>query len=290
MPLPASQTRDANRPQVTQDELLVETPEHTQLVFELAGIGSRFFAGLADLGIQLGLLAILLFAAVGGFSGLTGLRDVLRGHLEGWLLAAVILGAFLTFFGYPIFFEMLWNGQTPGKRFTGLRVVRDDGTPLTFFDSAVRNILRAVDIQPGIYSVGLFTMFFHKQYKRVGDMVAGTVVVKDRRAAGGLRRLRPEAVGAVAPQVESLVRAHLAKVTPQEVRLCREFLERRQGLTPAARARVAVLLAAPLLHRFGADSWALSPGIHEPFLEGLVVGYQARQETAEELAVRRGAR
>lgn len=273
--------------EATEDELLVETPEHVQLVFELGGIGSRFFAALADLAIQLALMALL---AAAGLGSTATLRDALLGALGGMVLGAVILGFFLVFFGYHIFFEMLWNGQTPGKRFAHLRVIRDDGTPLTFFDSAVRNILRVVDMLPAIYSVGLLTMFFHKQYKRVGDIIAGTVVVKDRPGAGGFRRLPPEAVRPIAPAVRSLVQSHLAKVTPQQVRACREFLERRQGMTPSARARVAAALATPLLGRFGAGSWALSPGAHEPFLEALVVAYQDRQDTARELADRRAAR
>src|SRR5215510_11634669 len=90
------------------------------------------------------------------------------------------LASFVLFWGYYIFFEMLWNGQTPGKRWVGLRVIRTDGTPITLSESFIRNLTRLVDFLPAAYGIGIISMFLDKQSRRLGDLAAGTLVVHDR--------------------------------------------------------------------------------------------------------------
>src|SRR5262249_33255826 len=99
-----------------------------------------------------------------------------------WLLAVFGLVAFAFLWGYYIFFEMAWNGQSPGKRWVGLRVMRLDGTPLTLSESIIRNLVRLVDFLPAYYGVGVVAMFISSQSRRLGDLAAGTVVVHDRAA------------------------------------------------------------------------------------------------------------
>ncbi len=91
---------------------------------------------------------------------------------------------FLIFAGYFILFEWLWNGQTPGKRLLKLRVIREDGRPITLWEAMARNLLRIFDAIPGfvlpVYSIGLISIFLSRRDQRIGDMFAGTVVVRER--------------------------------------------------------------------------------------------------------------
>src|SRR4029079_4673215 len=106
----------------------------------------------------------------------------LRANAAGSLLAALgSLLAFAILWGYYIAFELLWNGQSPGKRAIGLRVVREGGRPITFVGSAVRNLIRIVDFLPALYGIGVVVMFVDRRSRRLGDLAGGTLVVKERR-------------------------------------------------------------------------------------------------------------
>src|SRR5207245_1774344 len=170
-------TRAPTVPQFTR-RLGIETPEHLVLELELAGLGSRMAATVCDAGL-LTLAYVLLGVGIQLLPTPTG------GDAEGpWsTLAAIvlILTVFLLFWGYFLLFEALNDGRTPGKRLMGIRVLMDTGHPLTFTAAAVRNLVRIVDMQPVFtYQVGLAFVLFHAQNKRLGDIVAGTGVVRDR--------------------------------------------------------------------------------------------------------------
>src|SRR5216110_4020411 len=156
--------------------LAIETPEHLVLELELAGVGSRIAAAACD-AVLLGVLY------VGLGLGLVALQTG-RESAGAWsTLVAVltVLALFLLFWCYFLLFEALNHGRTPGKRLMGIRVVMDTGHPITFAAAAVRNLVRIVDMQPLFtYQVGLAFVLFHAQNKRLGDIVAGTVVVRDR--------------------------------------------------------------------------------------------------------------
>src|SRR6266850_1095393 len=156
--------------------LAIETPEHVVLEIELAGPGSRIAAALCDAVI---VVAILLFL----FMGSSALSASAGGQGRWGTLVAVLVAlvVFLVVWGYFLLFEALNDGRTPGKRLMGIRVVMDTGLRLTFTAAAVRNLVRIVDMQPLFtYQVGLGFVLFHRQNKRLGDIVAGTVVVRDR--------------------------------------------------------------------------------------------------------------
>lgn len=158
------------------DNLTIETPEQIHLEFPLAGVGSRFLALAMDMLIQSTIGAVLVIISAVLFS-------ILAANFESsspWILALLILGWFLLQLGYFAIFEAVWNGQTPGKRLTHLRVIEDSGRPITTYASVARNLLRIVDSLPGVYAVGIISALISSQNKRLGDYVAGTVVVHER--------------------------------------------------------------------------------------------------------------
>src|SRR2546428_6759835 len=163
----------------TDDTLIIETPERVPLHFALASIGNRFLACAIDHTLQI-LSALLMFIAFTLLANYSSLGDKLS-NAPKWVYAVLILVVFLIISGYFAFFEWIWNGQTPGKRWLKLRVIRDDGRPVTFWEATVRNLLRSFDMMPApFYSIGLISVFISSSDQRVGDMVAGTVVVRER--------------------------------------------------------------------------------------------------------------
>jgi uncharacterized RDD family membrane protein YckC len=215
----------------------VETPDHFELHFQLAGIGTRFLAYLLDkliqVGIFLGLLVtIFLTALIAGKAGL--LADwlgTLSRSLMQWAVAAAILMYGVVAIGYFIFFEYVWSGSTPGKKTQGIRVIRKDGRPVTFLDSAIRNVLRFVDILADVYPIGLVVMFLDRYNRRLGDLTAGTFVIMDRE----LRQ--PSAAEPIEEQLawETEIRRAMHEMTPKEYLLITRYLSRRHGFDPGYR-------------------------------------------------------
>src|SRR5256885_9164008 len=235
-------TRAPTVPRFTR-RLGIETPEPLVLELELAGLGSRLAGAVCDAGVLA--VAYLLLGL-----GIQLLPSPTRGEAGGpWSpLAAIILilTVFLLFWGYFLLFEALNDGRTPGKRLMGIRVVMDTGHPLTFTAAAVRNLVRIVDMQPLFtYQVGLAFVLFHAQNKRLGDIVAGTVVVRDRpenlqlASVAADRGAEPEALEAGPPELAD-----------EEFRLLDQLLERLQGLEGAVRHRLTAELVARVPPRF----------------------------------------
>ena len=172
------------------------TPEDVPLRFELAGAGTRILAALVDQLIIVMLEAgLLMFALVIGLLA----EEITESDVEQWteqmqgggptmtLLGISLLLGFVVNFGYYVFMELTTNGQTVGKRMLGIRTIRDGGYGVTFTASLLRNLARLVDMLPNTYFVGIVAMVAHPREKRIGDMLAGTVVVRERaRSAAGL--------------------------------------------------------------------------------------------------------
>ncbi len=246
-----------------EDRVTIETPEGLDLELTLAGVGSRFASALIDITIQLVLLVALGLVLGVGF----GVSPDAGGF--GVALYAVL--SFLLFVGYDISFEVLASGRTPGKRLNGLRVVRDGGEPVTFTASAVRNILRVIDILPSFYLVGSISILVSPRNQRLGDLAAATLVVRERRAVSaqrpGLRRWgRPRI------PVDTAT-ADTTGVTDEELAAVRSFLERRGELTLDARNQIAATLAERLRPKVAGPLTAYAP---ELFLEALVASKTAR--------------
>jgi uncharacterized RDD family membrane protein YckC len=216
----------------SSDKLTIDTPEQMALEYPIAGLGSRFLAILADTAIQVVLAIFVLI--VGTFIG-AGLAT-LGGLGPQWVFAIIVFLLFLLNSGYFALFEIFWNGQTPGKRYAQVRVIKDDGRPIGAYEAIVRNALRLVDMLPAMYGIGLVSIFMSRQSKRLGDFVAGTVVVHEKTLEG------------VRPYVETKIDETLpaidaSKVTLEEVRLIETFLNRRDSLEPAVRTTMAMQIA-----------------------------------------------
>ncbi|MBD8491779.1 RDD family protein [Pseudomonas syringae] len=199
--------------------LRIETPEGIDLILRPAGLVVRALAFSLDLGAR-GLLML-------GIYGVFSLLDKLG---EG--LIAITL--FLLNWWYPVLFEVLNQGRTPGKQIMGLRVVHDDGTPVGWSPSLIRNLLRAVDMLPFGYALGAIACLNNASFKRLGDLAAGTrVIYRDRPRP---RPTLPEACAAVAPFA----------LTQQEQRAILELAERQGELSAARLRELAAHLAEPL--------------------------------------------
>lgn len=266
---------------ITNEEtLVIETPERVPLHFALASIGNRFLACAIDHGLQffLILLMIIAFYLLSDFVSFGGsLRDAPK-----WVQAIRIIIIFLIWTSYFIFFEWLWNGQTPGKRWLKLRVIREDGRPITFFEAAVRNLLRLFDIMPfPFYSIGLICVFISSRDQRIGDLVGGTVVVREREAEAptfdqvfaapvsdaALRRsFRPV-----------LFNANLQAVTAREIEVVEAFLRRRWDLPDYPRQWIAWRVATPILQKLR-PQYDLATFSYEGFLEELLHRYRAQHK------------
>lgn len=232
------------------DETLdIQTPENVAFGYQVAGIGSRFLASLLDTLIIL-LLQIAVFVALFLILRMFNIT-LLDGGLASWIYAVFGLVAFLFYWGYYIFFEMLWNGQTPGKRWTGLRVLCADGTPITLSESLIRNLARIVDILPMAYGVGIITMFIDKQSRRLGDIAAGTLVVHDHApiTIQSLSLKRTLNLGMQGLTKVSVDGFPIERLTNDDLSLIEDFLIRREQLTH--RDSLAIQILNTLHQRLG---------------------------------------
>jgi uncharacterized RDD family membrane protein YckC len=213
----------------------VRTAEAIAVRYELAGLGSRFLALVIDGLIQVAVsVAVLTLWGLGSIPLLTLLRATpfAKAYVV-IVIAAFALGAFAVFFGYFIAFELLWNGQSPGKRLMGIRVVRDGGFPVDAGASVVRNVVRIVEALIGLYVASAVVMLLSPENKRAGDYAAGTIVVRDRADA--------------IPSLETLVTEEALTddgLDRADRELIDQFLARRQALEPAAAAEIAAKIAA----------------------------------------------
>src|SRR3954469_14908536 len=176
----------------------VETPELVVLSYTIAGVGSRVYAGLIDLLVCIGLFLSLIFATAMLMArfGVRGSPDT----VGAWFGAVLILGQFVIIWGYYVLCEGLADGRTVGKWRLGLRVVRDGGYSIGFGASATRNIMRAIDMQPvASYLFGITSIMLSKSGKRLGDLVAGTIVVQEQLVASPLARRPVKTTAEAAP-------------------------------------------------------------------------------------------
>jgi uncharacterized RDD family membrane protein YckC len=233
----------------------VLTPERVSLQYDIAGVGSRGAAALIDSLIQGVLVTVFLLAVGGGAIVLNALTDEsdFGGSIAVALMAIVV---FALTMGYYMLFEILWSGQTPGKRIVGVRVLRENGYPIRPVDAVIRNLVRMVDSLPVGYAVGVITMLLNARARRLGDFAAGTIVVRE----GGRGTLVTDALPA-----QPAVRGPTLR--GEDATLVRDFLVRRSGMSAAARHELATRLAAVLAGRYG----LVVEGDAEAFLERLAV-------------------
>ncbi|HMF29135.1 MAG TPA: RDD family protein, partial [Candidatus Cybelea sp.] len=218
--------------------LEVRTPESIAFSYELAGLGSRFLALAVDQAIQIAVLVAI-------FAGLVfwAVRSVPRQSIpaadikvgESIAIAVIVVISFAVLFGYFIVFEAIWNGQTPGKKLLGIRVVRDGGYPIDFGASLIRNLIRVGEQLVGYYAIAAISALISPENKRIGDLAAGTIVVRDARLA------RPTELR---QHAEEPAYAPTAYLSGEERALVKRFIERRDTLSNDRRCELAWDLAS----------------------------------------------
>jgi uncharacterized RDD family membrane protein YckC len=236
------------------DRITISTPEGIELRLALAGAGSRFIATVIDFALQAVLIllaALVTFGLIGGGVG----------------IALFAMAVFAALYLYDILFEVLAAGRTPGKRVTHLRVVRELGTPVDFRASAIRNLLRLVDLLPTAYLVGLLSILLTKRNQRLGDLAAGTIVIRDAP------RQKASAAPVAAQAQPASPSWDVSAVSAEEVAAVRRFLARRPDLDRDARLALARRLEQGLRAKVAGAPEGLGP---EAFLEGLAREKAAR--------------
>jgi uncharacterized RDD family membrane protein YckC len=214
---------------VLPEDLVVATPEQVVFRFETAGLGSRFAAQLLDLAVLAGVFIALSIASA-----------VLGGVLRTPIVAGIfIVGAFLSFWAYWILLEALWSGRTLGKYALHLRVIDARGGPVSPGQAVIRNLLRIVDFLPWSYALGTAVMFSTARSQRLGDLAAGTVVIRDRAA---VRLADLVAQTTTTPQTANQAPAPMRARTDLEPglrRFVQAYAQRRASLTPQRREQLA---------------------------------------------------
>jgi uncharacterized RDD family membrane protein YckC len=224
-------------------DLVVATPERVSFDYQVAGVATRGIANLLDLLILIGVLAGLYFAAFAiDAAGAGTVADLMA-----------IIGSFVVVFGYFWACEAFWRGQTVGKRVFRLRAVGDRGEPMTFIQAGIRNVVRIIDFLPYAYGVGLVVLFINGRGKRLGDLAAGTIVVKDSDSVwlwqlpGGRPPpgdpTAPQAWGAPPPGAPPPAPPTVAPATPAQLALRRLDPDLRRLVASYARRRIDLPVA-----------------------------------------------
>jgi uncharacterized RDD family membrane protein YckC len=250
----------------------VLTPESVELEFTLAGIGSRGLALLIDS------LLVLLGIAFFWFFGSLIATQVIRstdpggyGIAAAWLLGIAFLGTFLISSGYFVVFETLRQGQTPGKRYAQIRVIRDDGRPVGLTQSVLRALLRPLD-DFLLWVVGTALILFDQNEKRLGDLVAGTLVIQEERSAIKRKIDLSESAQGLARQLSTI--SDMTQLLPDDFAVVREFLQRREFMTPKARTDLSMNLARQTRSLVKLET--IPAGVtSDQFLEAVYLAYQS---------------
>jgi len=225
----------------------IETPEQIEVHLEVVGPGSRMLAQVVDWVLKwlvlvcVGLAVFVVFSVAGG-------QLHFGGGIFPLVLGLVILAAFGFFFGYDIYYEGLRNGQTPGKHLAGIRVVREGGGPIDVRAACIRNLVGIADFLPAWYVLGGLVMLLNRRAQRLGDMAAGTLVIRDRRTV--LPDQRPPWVEEAGDEF-AFRTEELARCEPNDLHVLHSFFTRYRSLEEQARDRLADALRDRYLQKTG---------------------------------------
>ena len=246
--------------QINPDQINIDTPELVSIEMPLAGIGSRFIALLVDYLIWgAGFLVLgVLFSFV-----LPGIRAFSR-ISQQWAVAISIFAVFLVQWGYFTLFEAFWNGRTPGKRVARIRVIQRSGRAIGLFESMARNLVRYVDQIPFCYAVGVIAMFATRQHQRLGDLAAGTLVIRDREeeaplwGESGARTFTAQIFAHNAPIPEphtafTLPATGIAKLSSADLEVLEGFFSRRLDMSLPTRQLLAQRIASAVQAKSGLE-------------------------------------
>lgn len=229
-----------------EDKVTIYTPEGVDLHLTLAGLGTRMSAALLDFLIKLVFFLALGFALV----------------RSGVAIALFVSGALLVELGYGAILETINSGRTPGKSVAGIRVLKSSGAPIGFREAAIRSLLAVVDGPGSGYVLGVVSILLAPRNQRLGDLAAGTIVVRDRQPVSGPALTHEESRN-----------WDITAITDEDLSVVRRFLSRRETLTDEARSRLAAKLTSRYRELVVGDDLELS---NESFLEVLAATKSAR--------------
>ncbi|MFC0526047.1 RDD family protein [Pontibacillus salicampi] len=236
------------------EQVNIKTPEHVSLQYKLAGLGSRATAQIVDT-----LLIAILYAGMSLLVSWTDNENMapLSETLAMVVMGIVIVLVFLIYWGYFFLFELFMGGQTPGKKLMGVRVIHDNGQSATALSLLIRNLLRIVDMLPAYYFVGMVMIFFHKQHKRLGDIVGGTLVVHERKKQKKKKKLTPleKEIEQKGISTSDLAVDHwtLKQLTSKDWNLIQTYAARLPELKGVERKELTKEVASILLPKLGVE-------------------------------------
>jgi len=212
----------------------IETPEHIHFTHRIAGPPRRAMAWLVDGLVKGSVLAILYML-------LPQSSEDAEAAASGLMMVFI----FFLEWGYNVLFETAWNGKTPGKAALQLRVVKESGGPITIVDSIVRNLLRAADFLPMLYAVGVVVSSSDRWFRRIGDMVAGTMVIVETHT-----RLKAPLVISPKPTEQELAPVpRRPPLSHEELNTIEYFLRRSEYLGPGRTEELANIIAPMIARR-----------------------------------------
>lgn len=250
----------------------VTTPENVPVVYELAGPGSRFLALFIDSFIRTAATALIALGVE------SVMPDVLApSQMAPWLIAVLIAVVVALNGGYLIYFETVWNGQTPGKRSLKIRAIREQGLPLDFRAALLRNVLRMVDWLPALYGVGVIAAMVNPEGKRLGDMVAGTVVIREAPESVEVHSPELSATVQLSPVGVDMTLLPLSVLSSDEWAVVYAYLQRAPELEHQTAMHMSRQIALPLLGKLGVPVEQVGQRFHS-FLVLLTREYERRSE------------
>ncbi len=256
---------------MSKPDYLISTPENVDLHLELAGLGNRVLASLIDtlLTWTLVLLLVLACALILGLTEKAPFLDNFHTMIDYCVIGVAVLLTLIILFGYYILFEGIWHGQTPGKKVARIRVIEQSGQPVTWPGVIIRNLVRTVDV--GLMLIGLVSMLVDRNERRLGDLAAGTLVIRERHPSEASHTLKITATGFDHGFVD------IGSVTPNEYELLVAFLGRREHMSKNERPLLAKKLDVYFKTKLQANDSTDRP---EVFLEKLYLAYHARADQA----------
>lgn len=252
----------------------ISTPENVDLHLELAGLGNRVLAAMIDQTLSVLVIIIMGLSAWGVFTlvSMSAMPSHVKGIAYGFIIMVLIFGSFIIHFGYHLFFEGTWQGQTPGKRVAHIRVIEQNGQPVTWPAVIIRNLVRVIDT--GLVMIGVLSMMIDNNERRFGDLAAGTVVVRERSSE--LLTTAKDDIDLENLKLTDADMLDIGRITPQEYEILVSFLKRRQTMAKKQRP----VVAAKLMEHFK-EKLADTPNNKnaEDYLEGLYQAYRTRALT-----------
>lgn len=231
---------------MSSSDLTVLTPEHARLTFRTAGTGSRAGAHALDLAVLAG--SFLVIAAILSEILFRG-QQWLNWNFSGMATAGIIIGVMVVQLGYFVVCEC-YMGRTLGGRVVGLRVIQENGQPVTLLSSIIRNLLRVIDFLPSFYVTGFLVSFFHPKGKRLGDLLAGTVVIYDQSV---IKPKKKKALFKMGPGWSGgnlvLEDYQIRRITREEWLMLDTMVERMEELTPVKLRYMGAEMARYFLRR-----------------------------------------